>query len=257
MVKAETSPETQEPPSGSGIVERERPDSHRFGPISGDSGTSPTLVPNREVPPRHPEHRPRGGQCSSATRRSVRAMADHAAIAGLLIDITGAALLARALAFETPERYVREAAQPVNLGSLAGIDPPRDFARAREGAEARVGATLLVLGFVGQAVGSWRSDWSGTSAIVAYCLAVVAITAGFAAIRPIARRREREIFLARLDLLVDPGRRYDLFGAYLAAFTQRDRPEEELRAWVEVAEERMGRHPWDELLPADAPRLGA
>lgn len=176
-------------------------------------------------------------------------MADHAAIAGLLTDITGAALLARALAFETPERYVREAAQPVDLGSLGGIDPPRDFARAREGAEARVGATLLVLGFVGQAIGSWRSDWSETAAIVAYCLAAVAIIGGLAAIRTMARWREREIFLARLDLLGDPSRRYNLFGAYLAAFTQRDRPEQELRAWVADAEVRLGRHPWDELLP--------
>src|SRR4051794_7801679 len=79
---------------------------------------------------------------------------DHVAIAPQLNEIAGAVWLARAA-------DVRDAGAPRARGGAA-VDarrggwhrPARDFAHAREGAEARVGAPLLRAGLVGQVVGS-------------------------------------------------------------------------------------------------------
>jgi hypothetical protein len=175
-------------------------------------------------------------------------MADHVAIAGLLADLSGAALLARGLAFEGAQEYVRNAGTTKWAGA-GGTDVYRDFERAADGAEARVGAMLLVGGFVGQAIGAAQSKWSTCAAAIAYVIAVAVIAAGCAAMPLVRRRRERDIFLAHLHAAAGPAgaaakERFDIYCLYLSAFTQTARSPDRLKRWVAMWEARQGRHPW-------------
>jgi hypothetical protein len=118
-------------------------------------------------------------------------------MAGLLVDLCGAALLARALAFESTRTYID------TVGTIrwpaAGVYAEQDLVHASNSADARVGAILLLAGFVGQFVGAIRSDWSCTVAVIAYAVALLAITAGLIAVPRLRGGREREIFMAHLD----------------------------------------------------------
>jgi hypothetical protein len=180
-------------------------------------------------------------------------VADHVAIAGLMVDFSGAVLLARALAFEGADEYVRSSGTTRWAGA-GGTDVYRDFERAEDGAEAVIGAAQLGAGFLGQLIGAVQSDWSETAAVIAYTVAVIVIGAGWAALPRLRRRRERDIFFAHLDAadrhhVEDPNsgaiakERFDIYGLYLGAFTQTDRPTSRLDGWVAEWERRHGRHP--------------
>jgi hypothetical protein len=171
-------------------------------------------------------------------------VADHVAIAGLACDITGAVLLARALAFESPEEYAQSWARGRTMGAMGGLNAAADFADVRDAVEARVGALLLLAGFLGQAIGATRSSWSHVAAVLAYLAAAAAITGGLLVMRPWRRRREREVFLAQLAVFNSPKAGYRLYGEYLAGFTQRGQTKADLDEWVAEAERRTGRHPW-------------
>jgi hypothetical protein len=171
-------------------------------------------------------------------------VADHVAIAGLACDITGAVLLARALAFESPAEYAQSWARRRTVGSMGGFNAAADFAHVRDAVEARVGALLLLAGFLGQAIGDTRSNWSHLTAGLAYLAAAVAITSGLLVLRPWRRRREREVFLAQLAISNSPKAAYGLYSEYLAGFTQRGQTKVDLDKWVAEAQRRTGRHPW-------------
>jgi hypothetical protein len=99
-------------------------------------------------------------------------MADWPAVGGLAVDIVGAWLLARALAFETATDFVRT--HPI-LAHPGTVDAPADLGRARDQAEARIGATLLAGGFSGQLIGALRNDWPCAIDIAAVVLALAFI----------------------------------------------------------------------------------
>jgi hypothetical protein len=107
-------------------------------------------------------------------------VADWPAIAGLGVDIAGAVLLARGLALEAPYDYVRTHPRRQHPGT---VDAGADLQRAKDQAEARLGAFLLILGFAGQLVGSFRADWPPLVDTLAVTLAV-AIVVGVIAVRP-------------------------------------------------------------------------
>lgn len=174
-------------------------------------------------------------------------MADHVAIAGLVCDVTGAVLLARALAFERPAAYAGAWARGPTYATVAGYDPTRDLDRARDAVEARVGATLLLLGFVGQLVGAVRSSWSSTAGAITYAVAVLVVVCAIAALGPLQRRRERVTFVAMLLATDDQDRRIKLYDAYLAHFTRTGRNSNDLDAWLDEATQRLGRQPWADL----------
>jgi hypothetical protein len=184
----------------------------------------------------------------------VAAVPEHVAIAGLADDLFGAMLLARAVAFEGAPEYV--AGVGTRRWVVAGVDVERDFARAADGADGLAGALLLGAGFLGQAIGAARSGWSSCAAIIAYIVAALLIAAAVAAVPLLRRRREKDIFLARLDAAgrragnagAAAKERYDVFGAYLAGFSQTGRPAARLQGWVDEWERRNGRHPWHEEL---------
>lgn len=171
-------------------------------------------------------------------------MVNDVAIAGLCCGFVGAMLLAKALAFQSPEEYAQSWATRRTLGAMSGLDAKGDFAHVRDAVEARVGALLVAAGFVGQAGAATRSCWSSTAAIVAYIAAALVIGGGLLSLRPLRRHRERETFLAQLDQTRSAMSRYRLYGEYLAEFTQRGQTKEDLDKWVAVAERRTGRHPW-------------
>jgi hypothetical protein len=177
-------------------------------------------------------------------------VADHVAIAGLACDVTGAILLARALAFESPDEYAQSWGRGHTMGAMGGMNATADFTHVRDAIEARVGALLLLAGFLGQTVGDTRSSWSHTAAVLAYLAAGAAIIGGVLALRPWRRRREREIFLAQLAVCNSPRARYRLYAEYLAGFTQRGQTKGDLDKWVADAERRIGHHPWHADLTA-------
>jgi hypothetical protein len=176
-------------------------------------------------------------------------VANDVAIAGLCCGFAGALVLARALAFESPEEYAESWARGRTVGALGGLNAKGDFAHVRDAVEARVGALLVGAGFVGQAVAATRSHWSSTAATLAYIAAALAIGGVLLALRPWRRHRERETFLAQLDRCRGTWSRYRVYAEYLAAFTQRGQTKEDLDKWVAVAERRTGRHPWHMDLP--------
>jgi hypothetical protein len=171
-------------------------------------------------------------------------VADHIVIAGLACDITGAILLARALAFESPDEYAQSWERARTMGAMGGLNAAADFAHVRDAVEARVGALLLLAGFLGQAIGDTRSSWNLVAAVLAYFAATVAITGGLLVMRPWRSRREREVFLAQLAVFNSPKAGYRLYSEYLAGFTQRGQTKADLDKWVAEAERRTGRHPW-------------
>jgi hypothetical protein len=121
-------------------------------------------------------------------------MADWPAIAGLAVDIAGAWLLARALAFESATDFVRTHQIRGHPGT---VDAAADLERARDQAEARIGATLLGLGFAGQLIGAFRDDWPCGADVTAVALAVACI-GGALGLRPrYIRRWEGRVFIAR------------------------------------------------------------
>jgi hypothetical protein len=114
-----------------------------------------------------------------------------------MLDVVGAVLLARGVVFQAAHEYVRE-----NPGPLfpRAADPERDLAAARDAADARVGASLLVLGFVGQGVGAFSSDWTATEAGIAYAVAVVLIVLALLGLPRVRDERARAFYLAQLRL---------------------------------------------------------
>ena len=174
------------------------------------------------------------------------------AIAGLCCGFAGAILLARALAFESPEEYAQSWAARRTVGALGGLNANGDFAHVRDAVEARVGALLVSAGFLGQAIAAMRSEWSSTAGIVAYVIAAAVIAGNLLSLRPWRRHREREVFLAQLARCRDAWGRSRVYAEYLQAFTQRGQTKEDLDKWVAVAERRTGHHPWHtELTTAD------
>lgn len=175
-------------------------------------------------------------------------MTDDLAAASLVVDIAGAVLLARALAFESAEEYAAECGRRSTWNAVGGLDAHADFVHARDAVEARVGTALLVCGFVGQAVANLVPDESTALAVIGYVGAGLLIGIGILALRPLRRVRERDVFVAQMLRCRDAKRRYDVYGAYLAGFTQRGQTKTDLDRWVSIVEARLGRHPWhDEL----------
>jgi hypothetical protein len=183
-------------------------------------------------------------------------MADHVAMAGLLDDITGAGLLASALAFQKAKTYVNTVG--TTRWAADGVEVERDFVHAADSAQARVGAALLFAGFVGQFVGATRSHWSTTASELAYAIAALLIVAGGIAVPLLRRRREHDIFMAHLDRTLKGTNagaaakaRHGIVGAYSASFGDRRRPSSRLDGWVAEWERRHGRHPWRPELGPD------
>ncbi len=159
-------------------------------------------------------------------------MTNDLAIASLCVDIAGAILLARALVLQPPSRYAEE-----NPGPLAprSANPRQDLAHARSYADARVGLSLLLIGFAGQAVASAAVDpleaW-------AYPLAGLCIAVGLPARGWIRRRRERAVYLAQLS--ANPNVAESAHKAWWAEMQERGR-DDELEEWAEWATQRLGK----------------
>ena len=73
-------------------------------------------------------------------------MVQHVQLAAMLTETVGALILARSLAFEDVEQYIRGEGTP-----KWGFDTHADVARARAGAEAFGGLALVAAGLGGQA----------------------------------------------------------------------------------------------------------
>jgi hypothetical protein len=176
-------------------------------------------------------------------------MADHPAIAGLLCDMAGAALLARGLVLQSAADYVRDFPRSATVGDLeAGFNPETDLARARDRAEAGTGAALLIAGFAGQVAGSIVTSTTTCVALASYAAAIALIGLALLAVPGITRRLERDLYVARLVSAGGPLQRHDVHHAYFATFNQLDdRSTSDLDPWFDVARARLGRHPWDEL----------
>jgi hypothetical protein len=182
-------------------------------------------------------------------------MADHVAIAGLIDDLAGAWLLSKAIAFTPAASYV-SGSGTVRWAGAGGTDVTRDLERAHDAAEAQVGAFLLGVGFIGQAIGATQSNWSTTSGAVAYSLAVLAIVVGLS-VRPwLQARRSRSIFFARLDGVRPPDAsqvelaktRYGIADTYRRWSGEADWTTRQVQGWVDAWTEERGRHPWREEL---------
>jgi hypothetical protein len=130
----------------------------------------------------------------------------HAATTGLALDVAGAVVLGWAFSTKHPEQMRKEV--PVDLsapnypGAIA-VPFPQELLRSlvRQRAEARLGLTLLVAGFVGQAVpyigGSSLGLQNGTERILALALAVIVWLTAAVAMRVYVPRAERRT-LARV-----------------------------------------------------------
>jgi hypothetical protein len=174
-------------------------------------------------------------------------VADHAAIAGLMVDLSGGLLLARAFGMPPDEyahllRLGKTPARPAP-SYLANVDPEADFAYAKNAVEARVGSVLLVVGFIGQATGAIGPHW--LSAAVAYPLAIIIVLLSVLALGPLRDRRERAVFVAMMTKLSPAPDRYDLYSTYKDWFTYVNRQPLELVEWVHEAERRMHVRPLD------------
>lgn len=122
-------------------------------------------------------------------------MVSHAALAGLILDGAGAVLLARAAIFERPRDYVKGRGTP-----KYNYDAGADTVRAKDGADARVGAALLFLGFAGQGV---AAAGGSVCPLVAYLAAGVVLALALPAWRRGRARFEVEMLRARLQQIED------------------------------------------------------
>lgn len=179
-------------------------------------------------------------------------MVNHVALAGLLLDIAGAILLARSLFFASPARYARDAAGRT-FAHVAGHEPEKDADHAREWAEVRVGASLLVVGFVGQAIGTIESEWSAGAAVAAYLCAGCLVTAAVLLVRRLTRRRELAVFVAQLVVSSDARWRYNHWASYAQAYGRRgNRSRADLEAAIARAAAELGEHPWEGYEPSES-----
>ena len=160
-------------------------------------------------------------------------MTNHIALAALGIEIAGALLLARALAFESLATYVAGAQTRYDFNAAL------DLARASDVADAQVGLALLLFGFAGQALAAGGLGASLDWALVAY--PTLLATIGVAQILPPQLRRVRERDILRARLLQHPGEMTH-YANVLAAYAndledtfRAKRPNEGLRPWAERA----------------------
>jgi hypothetical protein len=122
-------------------------------------------------------------------------MVAHAQLASLLTETSGALILAKSLAFEQVELYVR------GEGTAKwGYDTHKDVARARAGAEAFGGLTLVGAGLVGQVlVAMGVGDPRRACAALPYVAGAAAIGSVVLVLIPrLYRRRVREMIRSRI-----------------------------------------------------------
>lgn len=94
-------------------------------------------------------------------------------IVSLLLDIAGAIWLAKALAFGSPEAYVAT----TRAGDTIGVPVHGDLGHAKDVADAQIGTSLLVLGFVGQGVAALGRECVNSSPL--WWLVVLLIPIGW------------------------------------------------------------------------------
>ena len=181
---------------------------------------------------------------------------NHVAIAALVVNIVGALLLCKGVAFQGAWLYAQE--QPAALYPRS-TNVPRDVARARDVADAQAGAVLLVLGFLGQVVAALQSHWSTAISIAAYILVVVLIVIAVVARRMLRKRFERALYMAHVDLEFrrwkSPARQasrrafQQAYRGYLAEHGRGD----DLDRWAADVEEWLGFNPtaWEHDDPPD------
>jgi hypothetical protein len=176
---------------------------------------------------------------------------NHVALGGLALDIAGAVLLARSLFFVSPTRYAAEATGRT-FAHIAGHEPDKDADHAREWAETRVGASLLIAGFLGQALGVLKSDWGVVSAVIVYALTGGVFVAALFGVRRLTKQRELAVFAAQLEAGKDARWRYNHWASY--ARTYRSRPGRavtDLDSTIQTTARRMGEHPWQGYEPGE------
>jgi hypothetical protein len=124
-------------------------------------------------------------------------VADHIAVAGLILDVCGALLLGRAAIFERAKDYVKGRGTP-----KWDYDAQADAVRATDAVDARVGAGLLAIGFVGQGVSAAGATIGPAVAYTAMAVVLALATAAWHRGRP---RFEREMLRARIQSIEDHG----------------------------------------------------
>jgi hypothetical protein len=139
---------------------------------------------------------------------------EHLGLAGVLVELVGGIIFARALAFERPERYIRagEVPQP-------GFAATADISRARETQEALVGLLLIGVGISEQALHSvGLSLRPVVPDLIPYFVGAACVVAALLALSPLQRRRMRELYELRLSMKPDsPEWRDAVTEAYSAA----------------------------------------
>jgi hypothetical protein len=111
-------------------------------------------------------------------------------VVGLSLDIVGAVLLLKAVVFRSADDYVEAGEDTFYLPVTA------DRQRAQEVAEGRVGAVLLILGFLGQAVGAAAPN--ATASGWWWVAFVVALPLGLVALKLISTDEHKKVIQARL-----------------------------------------------------------
>lgn len=120
-------------------------------------------------------------------------------VGGLVMDISGAWLLARALVIRDVERYTEETVRPAGtVPFVASISPVADLDHARDYAECRLGLGLLVGGFTGQLIATVAPS-GPTWLEIAFAIVAVAAVAAALIVRPrYVRVTQQAIFRARV-----------------------------------------------------------
>jgi hypothetical protein len=105
-------------------------------------------------------------------------------LGGLLMDISGAVLLARALLTSDVDRYADQTIRtPTALPLVNYLSSAADLDHARDHAECRLGLALLIGGFAGQLLGTALPSGPGWLEMTFAALAVCTVVAA-AVVRP-------------------------------------------------------------------------
>jgi hypothetical protein len=129
---------------------------------------------------------------------SISASVAHPAIAGLVLDIVGAAIIAVTVLVARPAKWVADARASGTMAAMQGVFPIRDREHAQQVADTRIGASLLALGFAGQLGAGLMDKWPARSALWAYPTAFVIICLAMLYRDAVRRAVERDIYLERM-----------------------------------------------------------
>jgi hypothetical protein len=139
---------------------------------------------------------------------------EHLGLAGVLVELVGGVIFAKAIAFERADRYVRTGDVP-----RPGFDPSEDISRAGETQEALVGLLLVGVGITEQALHSVGLSLRPVLPdLIPYFVALACVGAGMLALPGLKRRRIREMLELRVSMKPDdPAWRDEVIDAYSAA----------------------------------------